>query len=98
MNGWRVAYHEDFTADVDPLPANVKKRIGAAIKDRVLKEPERYGEPLRRELAGLWKVRTGDFRIVYEIDAARRVITIWGARHRRHVYPEMGRRWIKRVK
>jgi mRNA interferase RelE/StbE len=98
VTGYRVRYHDGFVHDVDPLPRNLQKRIGKVIQERILPAPTDYGEPLRKELGGLFKVRTGDYRIVYEVDAMARQITIWGVAHRKHVYPAIRRRYLARAK
>jgi len=43
------------------------------------------GEPLLRELAGLWKYKVSRFRIAYEIDRKKRLIKIFATDHRRDV-------------
>ena len=53
---------------------------------RTLCEDPGAGEPLRRELEGLWKYRVRRFRIVYAIDPARRVLQVVAVGHRRTVY------------
>jgi mRNA interferase RelE/StbE len=34
----------------------------------------------------LWRVRLGDYRIIYEINDAEQVLTVARVRHRRDVY------------
>lgn len=36
--------------------------------------------------ARLWRIRVGDYRVVYEIDDERRVVDVTAVRHRRDVY------------
>jgi mRNA interferase RelE/StbE len=52
------------------LPPDLKRSVRNAL--RTLSEKPESGEPLRRELAGLWKYRVRRFRIVYAIDRRRR--------------------------
>jgi mRNA interferase RelE/StbE len=33
-----------------------------------------------------WRIRIGDYRVVYEIDDARKRVRIFRVRHRREVY------------
>jgi len=33
-----------------------------------------------------WRIRVGDYRLIYEIDDAALVVRIWRIRHRREVY------------
>jgi mRNA interferase RelE/StbE len=42
-----------------------------------------------RKLRGenrLWRIRVGDYRVVYSVDDAKRLIDITAVRHRRDVY------------
>jgi mRNA interferase RelE/StbE len=43
-------------------------------------------EPLGRDLSGLYKLRVGDYRVLYEILHDERTIVIHSAAHRRDVY------------
>ena len=43
-------------------------------------------EPLSGTLAGLYKFRVGDYRVVYEVISAARVIIVHHIRHRREIY------------
>ncbi len=43
-------------------------------------------EPLSGDLAGLYKFRIGDYRIVYEVISAERVIIVHNIGHRREIY------------
>jgi len=38
---------------------------------------------------GLYRVRVGDYRIIYEVDASAKIILIHYVRHRREVYRDM---------
>ena len=43
-------------------------------------------EPLSGDLAGLYKFRVGDYRVIYEFIAAERVVIVHFIGHRREVY------------
>jgi mRNA interferase RelE/StbE len=63
-----LVYHPEVkTKDIPKLNRDVGKRIQRAIETRLAAEPERYGEPLRRTLKGYWKLRVGDYRVVFRI-------------------------------
>ena len=67
------------------LAAGVLRRVDSAIQN--LGENPR--PPGCRKLAGasgLWRIRIGDWRVVYEIDDAARIIEIQIVAHRRDVY------------
>ena len=44
------------------------------------------GEPLAGRCRGLWKLRVGDLRIVYEIRRAERVVYVWRVGLRENIY------------
>jgi mRNA interferase RelE/StbE len=65
---FELRYHPDVR-DVDILKLNetLKKRIKKAIEERLSISPHQYGEPLRKTLKGYWKLRVGDYRVVYKV-------------------------------
>ncbi|CAN5644855.1 hypothetical protein BH24ACT4_BH24ACT4_10800 [soil metagenome] len=48
--------------------------------------PQRVGRALRFDLEGTHSARRGDFRVIYEIDDDRRVVTVLAIAHRSDVY------------
>ncbi len=81
---------EVLEEDLRKLPRNIRSRIVRAIESRLGTEPERTGSRLRRSLAGLWKLRVGDYRIVYDFEGE--TIRVWIIAHRSRVYDEVARR------
>ena len=90
---FKILYHKDVKhIDLPKVSKEAKIRIRKAIEERLLTKPERYGVPLRGTLKGYWKLRVGDYRIVYKIEKS--TIIILGIRHRKDIYKEV----IKRFK
>ncbi|MBI2891593.1 MAG: type II toxin-antitoxin system RelE/ParE family toxin [Nitrospirae bacterium] len=85
-----VRFRDVALADLEELPRNLQARILRAVEARLATAPHRYGVRLRRALSGLWKLRVGDRRMVYELE--RSSVTVWAVRHRKDVYPEVERR------
>ena len=69
------------------LHPDLKRSVKAAIR-AIASDPE-CGEPLRRELDGLWKFRVRRFRIVYAIDRKGHAIRLMAVGHRRNIYEEV---------
>lgn len=86
MAGYRPDIPPHVADVIRKLPPEVKRGVKAAI--RALSDEPGGGEPLQRELAGLWKYRVRRFRIVYAVDRRRRVLRIMAVGHRRTVYEE----------
>lgn len=72
--------------ELDKLPEPTKPRVLRAIRALAL-EPRPSGARL---LAGTrrptWRIRIGDYRILYEIHADELIVLVLGAGHRRDVY------------
>lgn len=69
--------------DIKKLPRNVQRRIELAIDE--LLDDVRAGDRLHGEWEGYWKLRAGDYRIIYRIKSEA-LIEIQYVRHRRVAY------------
>lgn len=88
---FEIRYHPDVRdVDLPLIDAKIQRRIKSAIETRLMTAPHRYGEPLRKTLKGYWKLRVGDYRIVFKI--MDRVIYILDIIHREKVYEKIGKR------
>ena len=84
---YRVEYLEGVVKeDIPDLPAGMVPLIRRAIQARLTLDPVAYGKPLRHGLKGRWRLRVGDWRVVYLIDHSTQVVTITAIRHRKDVY------------
>lgn len=52
----------------------------------LLDAPRTVGKPLQRELTGYWSARRGAYRVIYRVDADRRVVSVVRIEHRSDVY------------
>ena len=85
---FKLRYHPDVrTVDILQLNLKLKDHIKKAIETRLLVAPHQYGEPLRKTLKGYWKLRVGDYRVVYKITGDE--VWILGIIHRRDVYEKI---------
>ena len=68
---YNLIYHHDVKkVDLPRIDARNKSMIKRAIEERLTTSPEVYGKPLRRSLKGYWKLRVGDYRVVYKISGS----------------------------
>ena len=84
-----MAYNLKYYPDVkkSDLPKIDKKNrlmIKRAIEERLSIHPEIYGKPLQRTLKGYWKLRIGDYRVIFKVSIDD--ILILGIIHRKEVY------------
>jgi len=76
--------------DMPRLDAKARERIRKALEERLVTAPHKYGLPLRKNLKGYWKLRVGDYRVVFRI--AEHEVFILGIRHRKDVYGALDER------
>ena len=89
---YQLAYHPDVPKkDLPLINRNIQERIRKAIEQRLLADPIRYGEPLRRSLKGYRKLRAGDYRVIYDIRGTQ--IRIFAIGHRKEIYESRLRSW-----
>ena len=69
------------------------ERLDEPLRSRVFERIEKLGSDPRapgcRKLEGgvdLWRIRIGDYRVVYSIDDPRRRVDVTAVRHRSDVY------------
>ena len=84
-------YHPAVRVEDLPLiERRAKDRIRKAIEERLQRAPQNYGEPLRKSLKGYWKLRVGDYRVVFKLIESE--VWILGIRHRKSVYMDIAAR------
>ena len=88
---FELLYHPEVQNDITGLDGRLKKRIKAAIETRLAVAPQQYGEPLRKTLKGYWKLRVGDYRVVFKVTGNE--VWIFGIIHRKEVYERIEKRF-----
>lgn len=88
---FRILYHPKVKShDIPRLAVAVRRRIKRAIETRLMVEPHKYGMPLRRTLKGYWKLRVGDYRVVFTVEDGDVFVLV--ICHRKDVYEKAGDR------
>jgi mRNA interferase RelE/StbE len=80
----RAVFTNAFLRGRRRLPEQAANRVVEAVKN-LLMDPY-VGTPLSEPLRGLWRLRVGDYRILYEIDAAGKRVIFHDVGHRRRIY------------
>ncbi len=89
---FELRYHPDVrNVDIPKLNETLKKRIKKAIEERLSTSPHQYGKPLRKTLKGYWKLRVGDYRVVYKVQGNE--VWIFAIINRKDIYTKV----IKRI-
>ena len=86
-----LSYHPAVRdEDLSLIDRKTKDRIQRAIEERLRTAPHDYGDPLRKSLKGYWKLRVGDYQVVFKVIKSE--VWILGIRHRKSVYPNISPR------
>ena len=87
-----MKYHVKFTDQVyktlSKLDKYTAKMLINWISDKLdgIENPRIYGKALSANLAGLWRYRVGDYRIIAKIEDDKLIILIVTIGHRREIY------------
>ena len=87
---FEILFRPEVEDDLRAFGKRDRHRLLKIIKDRLGVHPEQYGKPLGGVLHGLRRVRTGDYRIAYQVQGRR--VVIWAIKHRKQIYAELERR------
>jgi len=85
---WTIEYHKDTRKQLAQLDRSVQQRIKHYL-EALAKEtayPTQRGKPLTGDLAGAWRYRVGDYRILCEIQQQRLVVLVIRIGHRSTIY------------
>ncbi len=84
-----MAYRVELTSsaqrDLSPLPSDVLERVRDRFKD-FSENPRLPGAKKLKGGSGYLRLRVGDYRIIYEVDDATRLVTVARVLHRRDAY------------
>ncbi|MBZ5542644.1 MAG: type II toxin-antitoxin system RelE/ParE family toxin [Acidobacteriia bacterium] len=85
MGPYKIVFKPSVEKDLRGLPKTVVERAVKKIED-MRWEPLPSGCVRLEAAERLFRVRIGDYRVVYEVDGRAKLITIHYVRHRRDVY------------
>ncbi len=81
---YEVALRRNAQRSLDRLPKRDFDAVLVAIKGLANSPRPKGVEKIKS--AGLWRIRQGDYRIVYDIDDSKKIVTILRIGHRREIY------------
>lgn len=87
MASYNVVFKKSAKRQLRKLPPNIIKRIATQI-DQLENNPFSQGvEQLKvYRKPPLYRIRAGDYRVLYTVDTSTKTITIFGIGHRREIY------------
>jgi mRNA interferase RelE/StbE len=83
---YRIRILDAATRDLARLDRPIGRRVAERIRWLAENLDNVRPEPLTADLVGFYKLRVGDYRVVYEILRNEQVIVIHQIDHRRRIY------------
>jgi mRNA interferase RelE/StbE len=82
---YAVRFHPSAARELEKLEPGVRRRIARAV-DRLANDPLGGGAMKLRGAEDLWRLRVGDYRVIYQVRDAVLLVLVIRVRHRREAY------------
>lgn len=89
--GWTVTISKPAQRDLKKLDRTILTAITKAIH-QLANEYDQAGRPVQSDVkrmqgtADRWRLRVGDYRVIFKLDAGALVVLVLEAGHRREIY------------
>jgi mRNA interferase RelE/StbE len=85
---WVYSFDDRALKELRKLGKNAQRDIITYLDERIAGEgdPRRFGKGLKADLAGLWRYRVGDYRVLCQIRDGELLVLVVAVGHRRDVY------------
>ncbi len=85
---WVYSFEERALKELKKLGAPAQREILKYLDERIAtrENPARFGKRLRGDLAGLWRYRVGDYRLICSLREGQMLVLVLKVGHRRDVY------------
>ena len=87
MKKYSIKYTKEAKRKIEKLDTSIRLIIKKAIES--LSSNPYKGKPLSYELAGLYSLRTSDYRIIYRIKEKQLIIIVISVGHRKEIYKRL---------
>lgn len=85
MGDYSIAFARSARKELEGLSGSLVRRIFPRI-EALVEEPRPRGVRKLEGEANLWRIRVGDYRVLYAIDDERRSVDVIAIRHRSEAY------------
>jgi mRNA interferase RelE/StbE len=83
---YTIRFKKSAEKELERLPAQIIKRIGKAI-DALKENPRPSGsKKLEGQQESLWRIRIGDYRVIYSVEDVIKIVEIRKVGHRKEIY------------
>jgi mRNA interferase RelE/StbE len=85
---WTIEWSDSALKNLRALDRQQARRLRDFLRDRIApaQDPRHLGDPLTGPLAGFWRYRVGDYRLLCRLEDAACVVLVVTVGHRREIY------------
>ncbi|MGS2717038.1 type II toxin-antitoxin system RelE family toxin [Eionea flava] len=85
---WTVEFDDAAAKELRKLDKQAQHEILRYFRKRIAtdKDPRRFGKPLARDLAGLWRYRLRNYRMICNIENNKLIVLVLRVGHRKDIY------------
>jgi mRNA interferase RelE/StbE len=85
---WTVEFDDAAAKELRKLDRQAQREILRYFRERIAtdEDPRRFGKPLSRDMAGLWRYRVRNYRMICNIEDDNLVVLVLRTGHRKDVY------------
>ena len=85
---WKVEFDDSATKELRKLDHQAQQEILNYFRKRIAtdEDPRRFGKSLTGDLAGLWRYRVRNYRMVCNIEDDRLIVLVLRVGHRKNIY------------
>ena len=88
MPEYSVTFARSARKEMEKLPPQIAERILDRV-ETLAANPRPAGSLKLKGKVNLWRIRMGDYRVVYEIDDRNLIVDVSIVRHRKDVYRDI---------
>ena len=83
---YKISISKQALRELEKLPTKINQKISSAI-DQLSKQPRPIGcKKIKGERDYIWRIRIGDYRVLYAIDDKVQIIDVRKIGHRKNIY------------
>ena len=85
---WTIEFDDKARKELRKLDKPIQKEILKYLREKIAttESPKQYGKALSSNLAGLWRYRVRDYRIICNIEDDRLTVLVVRLAHRKEIY------------
>ena len=88
---WVCKFDRRALRELNKLDSQSQQKILAYLEERIEldADPRRFGKRLKANLAGLWRYRVGNYRIICQIVDNELIVLVLAVGHRKTIYEQV---------